>query len=148
MPHLVHADVVGPPTPPANLQTAKWPVPLQAYTLAAPSATLAKGSAMVKVSVLYPNRKNTRFDIEYYCKRHMPLVQRLVGAALKGVSVEHGICGQAPGTPAPYVALGHLLFDSVEAFQASFGPHAQEIMADIPKYTNAEPTIQISEVKL
>ena len=26
--------------------------------------------------------------------------------------------------------------------------HMQEIMADIPKYTNAEPTIQISEVKL
>lgn len=48
----------------------------------------------------------------------------------------------------PYVALGHLLFDSVEAFQTSFGPHVQEIMADIPNYTNTEPTIQISEVKL
>ena len=44
--------------------------------------------------------------------------------------------------------MGHLLFDSVEAFQASFGPHAQEIMADIPKYTNTEPTLQISEMKL
>lgn len=69
-------------------------------------------------------------------------------APLKGVSVEHGICGEGPGSPPPYVAMGHLLFDSVEAFQASFGPHAQEIMADIPKYTNTEPTLQISEVKL
>ncbi|HKW25841.1 MAG TPA: EthD family reductase [Terriglobales bacterium] len=103
---------------------------------------------MVKVSVFYPNRKGARFDIEYYCDRHMPLVQRLVGAALKGVSVENGICGEAPGSPPTYVALGHLLFDSVEAFQASFGPHVQEIMADIPKYTNVEPVIQISEVKL
>jgi uncharacterized protein (TIGR02118 family) len=34
---------------------------------------------MVKVSVFYPNRKGARFDIEYYCDRHMPLVQRLVG---------------------------------------------------------------------
>jgi uncharacterized protein (TIGR02118 family) len=42
----------------------------------------------------------------------------------------------------------HLLFDSVGAFQTSFGPHAQAIMDDIPKYTNVEPTIQISEVKL
>jgi uncharacterized protein (TIGR02118 family) len=49
---------------------------------------------MVKVSVFYPNRKGARFDIEYYCNRHMPLVKRLVGAALKGVSVEHGICGE------------------------------------------------------
>ncbi len=103
---------------------------------------------MVKVSVFYPNRKGARFDIEYYCNRHMPLVQRLVGAALKGVSVEQGICGDAPDSPPAYVALGHLLFDSVEAFQASFGPQAQEIMADVPKYTNVEPTIQISEVKL
>ncbi len=103
---------------------------------------------MVKVSVFYPNRKGARFDIEYYCNRHMPLVQRLVGAALKGVSVEHGICGEGPGAPPTYVALGHLLFDSVEAFQGGFGPHVQEIMADIPNYTNTEPTIQISEVKL
>jgi uncharacterized protein (TIGR02118 family) len=108
----------------------------------------AGGGHMVKVSVFYPNRKGTHFDIEYYCNRHMPLVQRLVGAALKGVSVERGICGEEPGSQAPYVALGHLLFDSVEALQASFGPHAQEIMADIPKYTNTEPMIQISEVKL
>jgi uncharacterized protein (TIGR02118 family) len=103
---------------------------------------------MVKVSVFYPNKKGTHFDIEYYCNRHMPLVKRLVGPALKGVAVEQGISGEQPGSPPTYVALGHLLFDSVEAFQASFGPHVQEIMADIPKYTNAEPTIQISEVKL
>ncbi|HEV2115312.1 MAG TPA: EthD family reductase [Terriglobales bacterium] len=103
---------------------------------------------MVKVSVFYPNRKGARFDIEYYCNRHMPLVQRLVGAALKGVAVEQGICGEQPGSPPAHVALGHLLFDSVDAFQKSFGPHAQEIMADIPNYTNIEPTIQISEVKL
>lgn len=103
---------------------------------------------MVKISVFYPNRKDTRFDMQYYCKRHIPLVQRLLGTALKGVGVEQGICGEQPASPPTYVAIGHLLFDSVEAFQASFGPHLQEIMADIPKYTNTEPTLQISEVKL
>ena len=103
---------------------------------------------MVKISVFYPNRKDTRFDMQYYCKRHIPLVQRLLGTALKGVGVEQGICGEQPASPPTYVAMGHLLFDSVEAFQASFGPHLQEIMADIPKYTNTEPTLQISEVKL
>jgi uncharacterized protein (TIGR02118 family) len=46
------------------------------------------------------------------------------------------------------LAIGQLQFDSVEAFQASFGPHAPEIMADIPNYTNTLPIIQISEVKL
>jgi uncharacterized protein (TIGR02118 family) len=44
--------------------------------------------------------------------------------------------------------MGHLYFDSVEAFQAAFGPHAGVIMGDIPNYTNVQPTIQVSEVKL
>jgi len=36
----------------------------------------------------------------------------------------------------------------MEAFQAGFGPHAKEIMADIPNYTDLTPVIQISEVLL
>jgi uncharacterized protein (TIGR02118 family) len=44
--------------------------------------------------------------------------------------------------------MGHLYFDSAEAFQAAFAPHAQAIMADIPNYTNIQPAIQISEVKM
>lgn len=42
--------------------------------------------------------------------------------------------------------MGHLLVDSIEAFHAAFGPHAKEIMADIPNYTHASPVILISEV--
>ncbi|MBW1790011.1 MAG: EthD family reductase, partial [Deltaproteobacteria bacterium] len=38
--------------------------------------------------------------------------------------------------------------DSVEAFQGAFGPHAEAIMTDIPNYTDVQPTIQISEVKM
>jgi uncharacterized protein (TIGR02118 family) len=40
----------------------------------------------------------------------------------------------------------HIYCDSAEAFQRGFGPHAKEIMADIPKYTDLQPVIQISEV--
>ncbi len=103
---------------------------------------------MVKVSVMYPNHEGTKFDMTYYINRHIPMVRQLLGSALRGVSVEQGISGEEPGSPAPYVAMGHLLFDSVEAFQTSFGPHAQAIMEDIPNYTNSETIVQISEVKL
>ena len=103
---------------------------------------------MVKVSVLYPNGAGTKFDMTYYLDQHIPMVRRLLGSALKGVTVEHGISGEEPGSLAPYVATGHLLFDSVQTFQASFAQQAQEIMADIPKYTNSEPLLQIGEVKL
>lgn len=103
---------------------------------------------MIKVSVLYPNTPGCKFDMDYYVNRHMPMVQQKLGAACKRIAVEQGIAGGAPGAPATYVALGHLYFDSTDAFQAAFAPHAQEIMADIPSYTNTEPTIQISEVKV
>jgi len=103
---------------------------------------------MIKISVFYPNEEGKRFDMEYYCKKHIPMVQRLSGAACKSVAVEQGLGGVTPGSPATYIAMGHLYFDSLEAFQAAFGPHAGEIMGDIPNYTNIEPVIQISEVKM
>jgi uncharacterized protein (TIGR02118 family) len=40
----------------------------------------------------------------------------------------------------------HILCDSVEAFEASFNPHMQEVMADILNYADITPVIQISEV--
>jgi len=103
---------------------------------------------MIKVSVLYPNTPGSKFDMGYYLSTHMPLVQRKLGAALKKMAVEQGLAGGAPGAPATYSAMGHLYFDSVEAFQTAFGPNAGEIMADIPNYTDTSPTIQISEVKM
>jgi uncharacterized protein (TIGR02118 family) len=103
---------------------------------------------MIKVSVLYPNEEGKKFDMDYYCNSHIPMIQEKLGAALKGGAVEQGLSGAEPGSPATYVAMGHLLFDSVEAFQNAFGPHAEAIMADIPNYTDIQPTLQISEVKM
>lgn len=103
---------------------------------------------MIKVSVFYPNNNGSKFDMDYYCKSHMPMVQQKLGAACKRVAVEHGLSGAAPGSRPAFVAMGHLYFDTAEAFETAFGPHAQEIMADIPNYTDIQPTIQVSEVKL
>jgi uncharacterized protein (TIGR02118 family) len=103
---------------------------------------------MIKVSVLYPNGPGKRFDIDYYCNKHMPMVREKLGAACKGMAVERGVGGGAPGSPAPYLAMGHLLFDSLEAFRSAFGPHAAAIMGDIPNYTDVEPIVQIGEVRM
>ena len=103
---------------------------------------------MIKVSVLYPNRPGAKFDMTYYCEKHIPMVQQKLGAACKRVAVEHGTAGMAPGSPPAFTAMGHLYCDSVAAFQTAFAPHAQAIMADIANYTDIEPTIQISEVKI
>lgn len=103
---------------------------------------------MIKVSVLYPNKEGVRFDIDYYCNTHIPMVQEKLGTALKDVAVDYGRSGPEFGSPAPFIAMAHLVFDSAEAFQKSFSPHAETIMGDIPNFTNAQPSIQISEVKI
>jgi uncharacterized protein (TIGR02118 family) len=103
---------------------------------------------MIKVSVLYPNAPGARFDMNYYVQKHMPMVREKCGPQCRSIAAEGGVGGGAPGSQAPYIAAGHLTFDSVSAFQQAFGPHAGEIMADIPNYTNTQPVVQISEVTL
>ena len=103
---------------------------------------------MIKVSVFYANGEGKYFDISYCCEKYMPLVKRLCGPAIKGIAVEQGTSGGNPGSAPPFLAMGHLYFDSVEALQSSFGPHTNEIVGDVPNYTNVQPTLQISEVKI
>ncbi len=103
---------------------------------------------MINVSVLYPNAEGARFDMSYYLGKHIPMVRKLLGAALRSVSVEQGLGGGAPGSKAAYAVICNLRFDSVEAFQAAFGPHAAAVQADIRNYASVEPVIQLSELKL
>lgn len=103
---------------------------------------------MVKVTVLYPNAPDARFDMKYYVTHHMPMVRDKCAPACRSIGAESGVAGGDPGSKAPYIAIGHLTFDSVEAFRKAFGPHEAEIMADIPNYTNTKPIIQVSEISL
>jgi uncharacterized protein (TIGR02118 family) len=101
---------------------------------------------MIKVSVMYPNTPGARFDHDYYRDTHMPLVAAKMGDACKSYTIDKGLAGGAPGAPATYVGMCHIFCDSVQSFQAVFGLHAAEIMADIPNYTDIAPVMQISEV--
>ncbi len=103
---------------------------------------------MINVSVLYPNSDGCKFDMDYYCSRHIPMVREKLGAACKGVAVVQGMGGPEPGSPPAFIAMGHLQFESLEAFQAAFAPHAETFMKDIPNYTDIQPVIQISAVKI
>ena len=104
---------------------------------------------MITVNVLYGDSPDSTFDMDYYLKKHMPMVGEKLGTALKGMSVEQGLRGAQPGTAATvFRVLATLQFDSVDAFERAFAPVANDILGDIPRYTNIAPTIQISEVKL
>lgn len=103
---------------------------------------------MIRVTVMYPNKPGTHFDISYYTSKHMPMLRQLLGPALLHVAVDEGLAGGTPDSPAPFHALGILSFESLSTFQKAFAPHAAQIRADVPNYTDSPPSIQISTVKI
>jgi hypothetical protein len=44
--------------------------------------------------------------------------------------------------------VGHILLDALGELPRAFAPHVPKFLADVPNYTNIEPVVQISEVKL
>jgi uncharacterized protein (TIGR02118 family) len=103
---------------------------------------------MIKVTFLYPNQPGSRFDADYYVGVHMPLAIRLLKPAMKAVSAEIGLSAAMPGQPAPYAAIAAFTFDSVQAFTDAVMPHYRELQNDIPNYTDIEPVVQISEIRI
>jgi len=103
---------------------------------------------MTRISILYPNLPNTKFDFEYYVQTHMPRSIELLSKhpGYKGVSVEKGTGTVMPGLKLPYIAMCHFLFDSLDDFIAAFTPNAAELQADMVHYTDIEPVIQFNEV--
>jgi uncharacterized protein (TIGR02118 family) len=105
---------------------------------------------MIKVSIFYPNKQGSRFDVDYYLNKHIPLSIDLFSAhaGFKGVSVERGIGGGAPDTEPTYIMMCHFLFDSMETFLAVFTPNRATLRNDVPNYTDIETIVQISEVAI
>lgn len=105
---------------------------------------------MTKISILYPNRHDSRFDLDYYLNVHMPRSIECLSSApgFRSVSVESGNSGVYPGTEPAFIATCHYEFDSYDSFVAAFTPHAEELQGDIPNYTDVESIIQVGEVKI
>ncbi|WP_461443235.1 EthD family reductase [Maribacter sp.] len=99
-----------------------------------------------KISILYPNGKGKQFDMDYYSKRHMPMVAALFGDKLKGYSIDKGISGRTPNDAVTYLAMGYFYFEQLSDYKEAFGPNVEKIRSDIPNYTNIQPIVQISKI--
>lgn len=100
---------------------------------------------MIVFSVLYPAAPGARFDKAYYEAKHMPLVREAFAATgYVSDQVLYGLPGP-DGSPAPFVAMVHVTFESPEAMDASLnGPRGAEVVADVANYTDITPVIQFS----
>lgn len=103
---------------------------------------------MVKVSVFYPNKPGSRFDVEYYLNTHMPMSARLLGPAVKAISVEIGRSGEEPDSQPPFAAIAGFTCETADDFLEAFMPVADQLQGDIPKYTDIEPVIQVSDIRI
>ena len=110
------------------------------------SSSPVNQKGIIKLTLLYPNGEGKAFDWDYYTNKHYPLLKKYFGNSMKSFALDKGESSGIPNTPVPYVAIAYLYFENVEAFQDVMKRNGAEIMADIPKYTNISPVVQISKV--
>jgi uncharacterized protein (TIGR02118 family) len=101
---------------------------------------------MVRVSILYPNKPGSHFDADYYINVHMPMAGKLLGPAIKGMTAEIGVASGNSGEEAPFAAIAGFVCESADAFNQAFGPVADQLQNDIPRYTDIEPIVQFSNL--
>ena len=103
---------------------------------------------MIKVSVLYPKKPGTHFNMDYYLSKHIPLCMRLLANGLRKTEVDEGLSGTGPGEPPAFYGGVQFSYDSIDAFAKAWGPAAAEITGDIANYTDVPPMIQFNEVRI
>jgi uncharacterized protein (TIGR02118 family) len=104
---------------------------------------------LIRVSVMYPNKIGAKFDHAYYAQKHMKMVtKKLTPMGLVKVEIDKGIGGMPPGSQPPYLAVGYLIFNSIEEMQKALAQASEELNSDIPNFTNVQPQIQICEITM
>lgn len=104
-------------------------------------------TGMFKVEILYPNGEGKTFDMEYYEQKHMPMMAGFIGKNLVYYEIDKGISGRTPTDKSPFLAIGYFYINDIAAYNKVIAQNIDTILSDIKKYTNIQPTIQISEIR-
>jgi len=102
---------------------------------------------MFKVAILYANGDDKTFDMDYYEKKHMPMVAGFLGKFLKFYEIDKGIAGRTPNDKVPFVAIGYFYISDVAEYNKAIAQNRDAIINDFKNYTNIQPVVQISEIK-
>jgi uncharacterized protein (TIGR02118 family) len=103
---------------------------------------------MIHTATMYPNGEGKTFNMDYYLNKHIPFLKTLLGDSVKIISIDRGLPANSPDSPVPYLAIGHMYFETMSALQNSMTPEViEKLKADIPNYTNIQAVVQISIVE-
>ncbi|KAF2759842.1 hypothetical protein EJ05DRAFT_484742 [Pseudovirgaria hyperparasitica] len=99
-----------------------------------------------QATVLYPNTDASTFDLEYYLKTHMPLVDEHWGPkGLKGWTITKYVT--ADGNEPKFSIAAVLTWESdAHALDALKSEAAKIVLGDIPKFSNVEPVVMLGSV--
>lgn len=122
----------------AGLTSCKTSQPKQASTTAI---------GMFKVTILYPNGDDKTFDMDYYEKKHMPMVAGFIGKNLKFYEIDKGIAGRTPNDKVPFLAIGYFYISDIAEYNKAIAQNRDAVISDFKNYTNIQPVVQISEIK-
>lgn len=104
-------------------------------------------NGIFKVAILYPNGEDKTFDMDYYEKKHMPMVADFLGENLKFYEIDKGVAGRTPNDKAPFVAIGYFYVSNIVEYNNVISKHRDAVISDLKNYTNIQPIVQISEIK-
>jgi uncharacterized protein (TIGR02118 family) len=108
---------------------------------------VAPETGMFKVAILYPNGEDKTFDMDYYEKKHMPMVAGFLGKNLRFYEIDKGIAGRTPNDKVPFVAVGYFYINDVAEYNKAIAQNRDMVINDIKNYTNIQPVVQISEIR-
>jgi uncharacterized protein (TIGR02118 family) len=99
---------------------------------------------MMVVSIQFPDGADVRFDMDYYLNVHLPLCRRRWGS--DGPITIQVLVGRGDPRNEAFKVQTLLTFGSGDHLaRLRESPHTQELLADIPRFTNVHPVIQINE---
>lgn len=99
-----------------------------------------------KVTILYPNGPGKTFNMDYYQQNHMPMMAAIIGSNLKFYEIDKCLSGRSGNDAPPYAAIGYFYIESIGAYNDSIAKNRETVMADLPKYTNIQPEVFMSQV--
>ncbi len=101
---------------------------------------------MICVTAFYPAAGEARFDSAYYYDKHLPLVKQLLAPfGLERIEVDEGISGPSPAFPPNYRVVCRLYFATIEGFQAGLAGVGNQILGDVPNYTDIPVELLVSK---
>ena len=97
---------------------------------------------MITFTVKYPNKKDSYFDMDYYCNTHIAIAKKYFKDTCKGYSIVKGSSELNNGKEPQFACVSHLFFNSIMKVAE------KELIEDVKNFTNIQPEVEFYEVSM